>query len=95
MNAIEHALVAVIAASDGDTPVALTHIASAQRKARAAARRERQIVEIAALVVAGGAQRAAGLGLEHAAEFPEDADLMARISARSAAKQQRRSELST
>jgi hypothetical protein len=80
MNAIEHALLAVVAANDGDEIVARAHICRAQQHARANARRERQIVEIAALVVANNDQRAAGLGLEHAVEFPEDADLLTRMT---------------
>ena len=43
-------------------------------------RRERQVVLIAALSVAGDTGRAAGLVLEHAAEFPDDADLMAHVA---------------
>lgn len=80
MNAIEHALMAVIAANGGDTSVAQGHIALAQRHAHATARRERQIIEIAALVVAGDAERAAGLSLEHTAKFPDDAELLARVA---------------
>jgi hypothetical protein len=80
MNAIEHALLAVMAANGGDTTAAQGHISHAQQYARATARRERQIVEIAALVIAGDAARAAGLTLEHTAEFPADADLLARIA---------------
>jgi hypothetical protein len=95
MNAIEHALLAVLAANDGDTAAAEGHISRAQQRSRATARRERQIVQIAALIIAGHAERAAGLTLEHTAEFPDDADLLARISARSAAKQQPPSQLST
>ena len=90
-NAIEHALLAVIAAANGDGAEAQRHISHALAHARATARRERQIVQIAALVVTGDAQRAAGLTLEHTAEFPDDGDLLTRISARSAVKQQRRS----
>ena len=80
MNAIEHALLAVLAANHGDRPAALEHISRAQLHARATARRERQVVEIAALVVAGDSARAAGLALEHTAEFPGDADLLAPIA---------------
>ena len=71
------------------------HISGAQRHARSTARRERQVVEIAALVVAGNAERAAGLTLEHTAEFPDDGELLARVSAKSAAKQHRPSESPT
>ena len=77
MNAIEHALLALIAAKRGDGAAAQAHISRAQRHARANARRERQVVEIAALVVGGHGERAAGLALEHTAEFPDDADLLA------------------
>jgi hypothetical protein len=94
MSAIEDALLAVMAANGDDGAAAQGHIARAQRHARASARRERQIVEIAALLIAGKGERAAGLTLEHTAEFPDDADLLTRISARSAAEQQRRSESS-
>jgi hypothetical protein len=47
--------------------------------ARAPSRRERQVAEIEALVVAGHGERAAGLALEHTAEFPDDTDLLARV----------------
>jgi hypothetical protein len=94
-NAIEHALLAVMAANRGDPAAAQGHISHAQQHARATARRERQVVEIAALVIAGAEARAAGLILEHAVDFPDDADLLARISAESAAKQQRPSQLWT
>jgi hypothetical protein len=95
MNAIEHALLAVMAASNGDTCTAQGHLSRAHQHARATARRERQFVEIAALIIAGDGARAAGLAFEHTAEFPEDADLLARISTPSAAKQQHQSESST
>jgi hypothetical protein len=42
-------------------------------------RRARQLDEIAALVVAGDHGRAAGLAFEHAAEFPDDAERLARV----------------
>ena len=80
MNPIEHALIAVMAANSGDTRTALAHISSAQRGARVTARRERQIVQIAALMVDGRRERAAGLALEHAAEFQGDAELLTRVS---------------
>jgi hypothetical protein len=80
MNAIEEALMAVMAANEGDGAVARDHLCVAQRHARATARRERQIVEIAALIVGGDAERAAGLALEHTAEFPDDAGLLARVT---------------
>jgi len=80
MNAIEHALLAVMAADSGETATALEQLAHAQRYARATARRERQIVQIAALVVEGRRDRAAGLTLEHTAEFPDDAELLTRVA---------------
>lgn len=83
MNAIEHALLAVLAADCGDTTGALEQLSEAQRHARATARRERQIVQIAALVVAGQRERAAGLTFEHTVEFPDDAELLGRIAERS------------
>jgi hypothetical protein len=90
--AIEQASRAVTAATGGDIDAAQDHIANAQRYARSTARRERQVVEIAALIVAGSADRAAGLALEHTAQFPDDAELMTHISATSAPKQQRGSQ---
>lgn len=80
MSAIEHALVAVMAAEGGDRVTAQGHISRAQQQTRATARRERQVVEIAALVVAGNRARAAGLALEHTVEFPGDAELLARVA---------------
>lgn len=80
MSPIEHALIAVMAAHSGDTTTALAQISSAQRHARTSARRERQLVQIAALVVEGKHERAAGLTLEHAAEFPDDAELLTRVA---------------
>ena len=79
MNAIEHALLAVLAAGSGDTVAAQGHLVAAQQRTRTTARRERQIVEIADLVVTGRALRAAGLAIEHAHEFPIDAELLARL----------------
>ena len=80
MHPITQALLAVMAADEGDTAVATAHITAAQRHARQAARRDRQIVEIAALVVAGDRARAAGLALEHTAQFPEDVDVLERVA---------------
>ena len=85
MNAIEHALLAVMAAGNGDGATACVHLARAQDDACATARRERQIVQIAKLVVSGQSDRAAGLTLEHSAEFPDDCELLARV-ARGAAR---------
>ena len=80
MTAIEHALLALIAAASGDAKTAQEHVARAQGYARATARRERQIVQIATLVVAGQLARAEGLSREHAAEFPDDSELLAHVS---------------
>ena len=43
-------------------------------------RRERQVVQIAALIQAGQRERATGLTLEHATEFPDDVGLHARVA---------------
>lgn len=80
MNAIEQVLLALMAASGGDPAAAHGHLADAQRNARARARRDRQIVEIAARVISGERERAAGLTLEHTVEFPADADLLSRVA---------------
>ena len=80
MDAMSHALLAVTAAGAGDAAAAQAHLATAQQLARESTRRHRQVVEIAALIVVGKGERASGLALVHAAEFPADADLMARIT---------------
>lgn len=80
MSAIEQALLAVMAAGADDQSGAHAHISRAQQQIRTRARRERQIVEIAALIVAEDRERAVGLALEHLAEFPEDDELLARIA---------------
>ncbi len=80
MHPIRHALLAMLAADDGDLVAAEGHVATAQHLARLNARRDRQIVEIAVLVVAGSRDRAAGLALEHTAEFPDDLALLARVA---------------
>jgi hypothetical protein len=46
----------------------------------ATARRDRQIVEITALVARGDAARAEGLALEHIAEFPADAPRLDQVT---------------
>jgi hypothetical protein len=79
--AIEHALLAVLAARGGDTVTAADHIAHAKQQTRATARRERHLVEIAALIVTGDTDRAGGLALEHIVQFPDDAELLARVAA--------------
>jgi hypothetical protein len=86
MNAIAHALLAVMAADDGDPAAARAHIAQAQLHARTTARRHRQVVEIAALVVGESRERASGLALVHTAEFPDDSDLLARLTGTAAAE---------
>jgi hypothetical protein len=80
VSAIEQALLAVMAAHDGDPVTAKCYILQAQQETREAARRERQLVDIAALVVAGHRQRAAGLALEHTTAFPGDAELLVRMA---------------
>ena len=80
MAAITYALLAIAAADNGDAAGALAHLATAQRHSRATARRVRQVLEIAALVVAEHRERASGLALMHAAEFPADADTLAAIT---------------
>ena len=74
-------LLAIRAAEAGDSAAALVHISKAKAQSRAAARRQRQIVEIAALIVAEQDGRAAGLALVHLAEFPGDAELLAAVTA--------------
>ena len=81
MDSIAHARLALIAADDGDTVAAQAHLSDAQGRARATARRDRQVVEIATLVLAGRRERAAGLALVHTSEFPADADLLAHVVA--------------
>jgi hypothetical protein len=78
--AIEHALLAVMAVRGGESTAADGHISRARQQTRVTARRERQVIEIAALVVAGDGARAAGLALEHATEFPDDAELLASVA---------------
>jgi hypothetical protein len=55
-------------------------IADTTQQSPYAARRERQLTEIARLVVAGRHERASGLALVHINEFPEDADLLASVT---------------
>lgn len=73
------ALLAIAAMDDGDHASAQVHIAAAQWRARTLTRRDRQVVEIAALAVAGHRARAIGLALEHAAEFATDAAILERL----------------
>ena len=78
-ESIELALLAVMATVAGDTDAALTNITAAQRQSRASARRHRQVVEIAALVVARRGERATDLAVVHVAEFPDDAALLTQL----------------
>jgi aspartate oxidase len=55
-------------------------VRAADRQARAAARRRRQLIEIAGLVVTDALERARGLALHHTTEFPDDADLLSHIT---------------
>ena len=80
MSAIEHALLAVMARRSGDCISAEDHLSRAVQQTRTTARRERQVVEIAALVVADDRIRAEGLALEHLVEFPSDSELLARLT---------------
>jgi hypothetical protein len=80
MDPIDDALLAVMASRAGDTTDAHQHLAAARRHSQASARRHRQIVEIAGLVVSGASERAEGLALVHVAEFPRDAELLDRIT---------------
>ena len=79
MNTVTHALLAVVAKTAGDLPSAEDHLQAARRHGRAMARRERQLVEIASLLVDGAHDRASGLTIEHAAEFPDDEELLASL----------------
>ncbi len=80
MHPITQALLAVTSADHGDTATAQAQIAAAQRLVRRTGRRDRQIVAIAALVVAWNRARAAGLAWEHTAEFPDDVALLASVA---------------
>jgi hypothetical protein len=79
MNAVTYALLAVIARAAGDQSSAEQHLRAAQRHSRAMARRDRQLVEIAALIVQGELERARGLTFEHESEFPTDHDVLASL----------------
>jgi len=80
MNSIDDALLAVTASIAGDTTDAHQHLEAARQQAQAAARRHRQVVEIASLIVNGCRDRAEGLALVHTAEFPQDMELLERIT---------------
>jgi hypothetical protein len=68
---------AVVSARRGDVTGAAEHLRRARALGRSRTRRDRQLLQIAALIVAGDMQRAAGLALEHVAAFPHDADVAA------------------
>ena len=80
MTAITYALLAITADDDGDHTKALVHIAKAHQLSRPTARRIRQVLEIATLVVNDNPKRATGLATMHVAEFPDDANLLARFT---------------
>ena len=80
MDPIADALLAVLASNAGDTSGALEHLETARRNVRTAARRHRQLVEIASLLVAGADDRADGLAVLHRTEFDEDTLLVARMT---------------
>jgi hypothetical protein len=80
MDPIADALLAVLASNAGDSSGALEHLATARRNSQRAARRHRQLVEIASLLVAGADDRADGLAVVHRTEFAEDTLLLARMT---------------
>jgi len=77
MNAVTFAILAVFAREIGDHAAADQHLQAARRHSSKAARRERQLVEIASLIVSGDRERARGLSFEHASEFAADGELLA------------------
>jgi hypothetical protein len=74
--AIALAQQAIDIAANGDHLAAVVQLDRARSAARARARRERQVVEIAAAIVDGEVTRANGLAAEHRREFPFDAGLL-------------------
>ena len=76
---IAAALLTVEANVAGDATAAQQLLVAAQQQSQSAVRRQRQVLEIARLVVDGATERAAGLALEHAAQFRHDAELLDRI----------------
>jgi hypothetical protein len=74
--AVALAQAAIAIAAGGDRSAAVAQLDHARSVARTHARRERQLVEIAAAVVDGDVHRAAGLAAEHRHEFPGDARLL-------------------
>ena len=82
---IAAALLAVMAKIEGDARAAEGHLLAARQQSQWAVRRQRQILEIAKLVIEGATERAAGLGLVHTAEFPQDTELLDRMTGHSTA----------
>src|SRR5262245_48366040 len=80
MNPIDEALRAVMASTSGNPTDAQHHLELARQCSRVCARRHRQLVEIAGLIVDRNIQRANGLALVHATEFPQDAELVDRLA---------------
>ena len=80
MDPIADALLAVMASIAGDTTGALDTSRPLSTHVRTAARRHRQVVEIAGLLVAGADDRADGLAVLHRTEFDEDTLLVARMT---------------
>lgn len=76
MTAVTYALLAIVATRAGDHITASRHLDAAHQHSRTTARRERQLVEIAALIVSDDRTRARGLSFEHIAEFPADTELL-------------------
>jgi cellobiose-specific phosphotransferase system component IIA len=86
MEPVTHAVLAMLTARSDDHDAARRHLDAARDQIRSAARRDRQLVEIAALVVAGEWRRACDLATEHVADHPGDSSLLASMtSARTAA----------
>ena len=83
MDPTADALLAVLASNAGETTTAHDHLDAARRHSQTSARRHRQVVEIAGLIVSGARERAEGLALLHVAEFPSDADLLAQMAGHS------------
>jgi uncharacterized membrane protein len=80
-SAVAYALLAVLAVEAGDHLLAEGHLRTAFRHGRATARRERQLVEIAALIVNGERDRAKDLSFEHESDFPDDTELLSSLLA--------------
>ena len=80
MDPIEDALLAVRACIAGEPREAEQHLEAARQHCCAAARRHRQLVEIAGLVIAGAHDRARGLALVHVADYPHDRAVVERMT---------------